>query len=404
MAISLFHPVQGGAENQALALARRVVRAGCQVTVVTQRRKGLPASERLDGVLIERRIRTLPYGPLFGLSYVASLAFYLLRRGWRHDVLHAHQLYLDAAVLSLFSRVSGRPCLAKVACSGEDGDVRRLKRLKGSALLWPAIRRLDRLVALTEGMRRELLESGFRPERIVLIPNGVDAGRFLPSPDRAAARARLRLAGEGDGREARFVLFIGRLAPQKDWRTLLRAFKILQGGPVRAELLVLGDGPERDELLGERRALGLDRSVRVLGGVPDPLPYFQAADAFVLPTRSEGLSNSLLEAMATGLPCVATRLAANAEVVEDGADGILVQGNDPAALAAALGRVLADGGTARRLGEAARRKALRHFGLDGVTARYLSLYRRLVRPGAEGGGSGERPGPPNVDSLSDAQG
>jgi glycosyltransferase involved in cell wall biosynthesis len=388
MAISQFHPVPGGAENQALALARRLVRQGCQVTVVTQRRKGLPASEVLDGVRIDRRIRTLPFGPLFGLTYVASLAFYLLLRGWRHDVLHAHQLYLDAAVLSLFARVSGKPCLAKVACSGEDGDVRRLNRLRGSALLWGAIRRLDRVVALTEEMRREILASGFRPERVVVIPNGVDAERFRPPRDRAAARARLRPEGEAGATHGKIVMFLGRLAPQKDWRTLLRAFKILQGGSVRAELLVLGDGPERDHLLKERRELGLEGSVRVLGAVSDPLPHYQAADAFVLPTRSEGLSNSLLEAMATGLPCVATRLEANAEVVEDGTDGILVEGNAPAALAAALGRVLADPEAARRLGEAARRKALRNFSLDGVTARYLDLYRDVLRASPDPGGSG----------------
>lgn len=385
MAISQFHPVPGGAENQALALARRLVREGCQVTIVTQHRKGLPANQRLDGVRVERRIRTLPFGPLFGLTYVSSLAFYLLLRGWRHDVLHAHQLYFDAAVLSLFALVSGRPCLAKVACSGEDGDVRRLKRLRGGALLWRAIRRMDRVVALTEEMRRELLASGFRPERIVVIPNGVDAERFRPPPDRAAARARLRPDEEAGETPAKVVIFIGRLAPQKDWRTLLRAFKILQVGGVRADLLVLGEGPERDDLLKERHDLGLEGSVHVLGGVSDPLPYYQAADAFVLPTRSEGLSNSLLEAMATGLPCVATRLEANAEIVEDGTDGILVEGSDPGALAAALGRVLAVPGTARRLGEAARRKALAIFGLDGVAARYLDLYRELRRRRASGG-------------------
>jgi glycosyltransferase involved in cell wall biosynthesis len=387
MAISQFHPVPGGAENQALALARRLVREGCQVTIVTQHRKGLPASERLGGVRVDRRIRALPFGPFFGLTYVASLALYLLLRGWRHDVLHAHQLYLDAAILSLFALVSGKPCLAKVACSGEDGDVRRLDRLKGSALLWRAIRRMDRVVALTEEMRRELLASGFRPEQIVVIPNGVDAERFLPPRDRAAARARLRLEGEVGERRAKIVIFLGRLTRQKDWRTLLQALMLLQGGPVRTELLVLGEGPERQDLLNERHDLGLERSVRVLGSVSDPLPYYHAADAFVLPTRSEGLSNSLLEAMATGLPCVATRLEANAEVVDDGADGILVKGNDPGALAGALRRVLADPGTARRLGDAARSKALTHFALDGVAARYLALYRDLLRPCLTPGGS-----------------
>jgi len=388
MAISQFHPVRGGAENQALALARRLAGEGCQVTVVTQRLKGLPASERLDGVRIDRCIRTLPYGPLFGLTYVASLAFYLLLRGWRHDVLHAHQLYLDAAVLSLFALLSGRPPPAKLACSGEDGDVRRLNRLKGRALLWGAIRRMDRVVALTEEMRRELLANGFRQAQIVVIPNGVDAERFRPPRDRAAARARLRSEAGTGGAQAKIVIFLGRLAGQKDWRTLLRAFGILRGGPVGAELLVLGEGPERDALLEERRVLGLEGSVRVLGGVPDPLPYFQAADAFVLPTRSEGLSNSLLEAMATGLPCVATRLEANAEVVEDGTDGVLVPGNDPGALATALNSVLTDPGTARRLGAAARSKALARFALEGVAARYRLLYRDLLRPGPGPGGPG----------------
>ncbi len=392
MAISQFHPLQGGAENQALALARRLVRGGCEVTVVTRSRRGLPATEWLDGVRIDRRIRTLPWGPLFGASYLVSLALYLLTRGWRYDILHAHQLYLDAAVLPLFASISGRPCLAKVACSGEDGDVGRLHRFKSSAFLWWAVRRLDRVVALTEEMRRELLASGFRVDQIVLVPNGVDPDRFFPPRDRAAARAGLRSGIGVLEKEGKVVIFIGRLTPQKDWRTLLRAFKILMKEPFRTALLILGSGPDQEDLLQERRDLGLEGSVRLLGTVADPAPYYQAADAFVLPTRSEGLSNSLLEAMAAGLPCVATRIAANAEIVENGVDGTLVEGNDPRALAEALRRVLTDDETARRIGGAARRKVVSGFALDGVASHYRTLYGDLLRRRRAPGRPGRRAG------------
>jgi glycosyltransferase involved in cell wall biosynthesis len=191
----------------------------------------------------------------------------------------------------------------------------------------------------------------------------VDCERFRPASDeeRGAARAALGLPA-GDP----IAVFVGRLERVKGPDLLIDAWAKL--AHPAAVLVVAGDGHERAAL----EARGVPR-VRFLGAVGDPVPLYRAADVAVVPSRSEGLSNALLEAMASGLSVVAT--AASAEVIEDGRTGRLVEPRAEAianALAGALGARHAS------LGEAAARAARERYSLDATAAAYVALYRRLI--------------------------
>jgi glycosyltransferase involved in cell wall biosynthesis len=141
---------------------------------------------------------------------------------------------------------------------------------------------------------------------------------------------------------------------------------------------VVGDGPLRDELSALARDLDVASDVRFLGYRDDVAPFLEDADAFVLPSRAEGISNALLEAMALGLPVIASAVPGNTDVVEHEANGLLVDVDDPASLGAAVLRLLDEPDLRRRLGRAARRTVAGRYSIEHVGRRYVTLYRELV--------------------------
>ena len=207
-----------------------------------------------------------------------------------------------------------------------------------------------------------------RADRTVVIPNAVDV--------RGTPRARL------DASRPRLIA-VGRLRPPKDFGTLLRALASLPADGFDAA--IVGDGPERPALERELGELGLRERVSLEGERRDVPSLLAGSDVFVLSSRSEGLPVSVLEAMAAGLPVVASAVGGVAELVLDGETGLLVPPADQAALAAALWRLVADAGLRRRLGAAGRARAETLFDLDAFRRAHVELYsRELARAGRRG--------------------
>jgi glycosyltransferase involved in cell wall biosynthesis len=173
------------------------------------------------------------------------------------------------------------------------------------------------------------------------------------------------------------VVFTGRLHPQKNLDVLIRAWPAVAGA-TGATLVLVGQGPERDRLEAEARALGVGDRVRFTGPVDDPADLLRAADVFVLPSVAEGMSNSLLEAMATALPCVASDIGGNHDLLAPEGAGVLVADGSPEGWAEALIGLLNDPARRQRLGAAARRRVDQEYDLGRVVARYVALYRRLL--------------------------
>jgi sugar transferase (PEP-CTERM/EpsH1 system associated) len=238
---------------------------------------------------------------------------------------------------------------------------------------------VSRYVAVSRDLERYLVERvGVAASRVVHLTNGVDTDRFRVRrfDDRLPAgcpfdRSRHWLVGT-----------VGRMDPVKDQVTLARAFvRALQEAPAAAErmrLVLAGDGPLRPEVervIDAARVRGLVWFAGERADVPEVL---RQLDCFVLPSLGEGISNTILEAMASGVPVVATRVGGNGELVSDGYTGILVEPANPAALARAILAYFEDPVLARRHGAAGRQRAVACFSLQGMIDRYHELYARAL--------------------------
>jgi glycosyltransferase involved in cell wall biosynthesis len=287
---------------------------------------------------------------------VPRLAGLFRRR--RIDLVHTHD---DKPLLyaPLAARLARVP---RVVHTRHHGHLPWLRR-RHAAMTRLAARLTSQFVCVSDDSARLTAGDGVRARTIW---NGIDMSRFSYTGPRA------------DGP----VVAVGRLSPEKDHPTLLRAVALAgRAAPLRWE--VAGNGPCRAALERLAAELGLGDRVRFLGEVADVPALLGRASVFVLPSLTEGLSLTLLEATARGLPVVATRVGGNPEVVVDGETGLLVPPGAPAALAGAVLRLLDDPATARRLGAAGRRRVETHFDVRRMVAEYETLYHdHPAAPGA----------------------
>lgn len=237
------------------------------------------------------------------------------------------------------------------------------------ALAELVVRIADRIVVNAEMLR----PSGAAGQRTDVIPSGVDTDRFAPGRDRVAAKANLGLSPS-----TIVIGTVGRLEPRKGTDTLLAAVAALRAEHPNVALVVVGEGPLRAELAARAEQLGIASVVRFLGDRTDVDEILAALDVFVLPSRTEGMSNALLEAMAMGLPVVATAVGGTPEVIGDGRSGLLVPADDAAAMTAAIGRVLADPAHGRGLGEAARAVVEERYGARSMVRRLEGIYAQVA--------------------------
>ncbi len=217
---------------------------------------------------------------------------------------------------------------------------------------------------------------GLPAARFDVMPNGVDACYYQPAVAPGVIRRRLDLP-----EDRLLILSVGNFKPVKGHAVLLEAFRRLGREADRTTLLLAG----RDYLAGELRRWADQnlpgRDIRFVGEQTDVLPWYQAADLFVLPSRWEGLSNALLEAMSCALPSIATAVGGNREVIDHGSSGLLVPPDDPASLASALRLLLGDADARRAMGRAGRRSILAGYSIEQSLERYAHRYQALAGVG-----------------------
>ncbi len=218
-------------------------------------------------------------------------------------------------------------------------------------------------------------QAGIPASRIRVIYNGVDTGKFAPRREmRLQARNQLGLP------EGSFVVgAVGRLVPIKDHTTLLKAVEVLAHRGIEVRVLLVGAGPELGRL--ERYVANsavLAQRVLFCGSSDSVADLLNAMDVFVLSSVSEGMSNTLLEAMASGLPAVATRAGGNPELIEEGCSGWLFRPGDDADLAGRLEQLASHAELRQELGRRARKRAMEHFSIERMIQEYQNLYRELA--------------------------
>jgi glycosyltransferase involved in cell wall biosynthesis len=289
-------------------------------------------------------------------------------------------------VLSVLAcRLERRPlvCTHQLARETEDlpfgGLGRRFRALVLSAVYGSASRHI---AVSAEGRHLLSTRVGLDPRRTVQIGNGVDVHRFVPPSDETRRTLRRRLLGDG-AHEVPICCTVARLTAQKGLDVLVEAAAILRerrGGPP-ARFLVVGDGELRETLERRIAELGVSDTVELVGPrPPEEIPGWLAiADVFVLPSHYEGLSLAVMEAMATGLPVVISRVSGSAELVPTADDGRIVPPGDAACLADAVGELLADAGLRETLGQRAHLRA-QAFSWEACFARTAAVLREVATP------------------------
>lgn len=281
--------------------------------------------------------------------------------GFAFDAIDAHYLYPDGVAAVWLARDHGVPVV--LTARGSDTSLLPHYRIPGR-LIRAAIARADALIAVSAALKDGLVALGAAPEKVTVLRNGVDLDAFRPVPDRAAARAALGFDGPT-------LLSVGLLIERKRHDLTIQALARLSGH----RLVIAGEGPERSALAALAARLGIADRVRLVGPVPHArLPlYYSAADVMVLASSREGWANVLLESMACGTPVVATAAWGSREAVAAPEAGVVVDEASPAALAAAVGRLLA-----APPDRAATRAYTEQFGWDETTAGQLTLFRRVL--------------------------
>jgi sugar transferase (PEP-CTERM/EpsH1 system associated) len=234
----------------------------------------------------------------------------------------------------------------------------------------------DRAIAVCELARQvEIERTGVPSEHVVTIYNGVDVGQFSDSSPQSAAQI---LKTFGIPTDAPLVGSVGRFRPQKGYADLLVAMKQVKENAPNARLLLVGGGELQADLEAKVLSLGLDGVVTFAGIRADVPEILAVLDVFVLSSLWEGMPNAILEAMAAGLPVVATAVGGTPDVVVDGVTGFLVPPRDPSALAKALATLVRDPDLRRRMGQAGRERVLQHFSVERMVERTQNLYEQLL--------------------------
>jgi sugar transferase (PEP-CTERM/EpsH1 system associated) len=216
------------------------------------------------------------------------------------------------------------------------------------------------------------------PARIRQLYSGVDTEKFSPDQNRSPHSVAGR--GQKPGQDTVTIGTIGRLDPVKNQISLLRAIASFRPRFPNLRLVIVGDGPLRSWLEDEASSLGVADVVTFTGARNDTPDLLRGFDVFVLPSVNEGISNTILEAMASGLPVVASAVGGNPELVAEGVTGSLYDAGDPGALEQALLPYLTDAVLRETHGAAGRVRVVQNFSLDSMVTRYVALYDELLQP------------------------
>jgi len=387
-----FHPIVGGTERQALMLSHGLIEKGHAPFILTRRlSRELSHSDEISKVPVRR---LGPVGQNRIADYMAALNcfVFLVIHGRRFDILHAHNVQHITLAAILAARIVNRPILCKIPSAGDiSRQVKPFLKLPWYVKIARVVFFMQRwrpfllqkaaaVIAPSKGIEDELDEYGLANRRI-RIPNGINTQRFhsVHNFEQEDIRTRLRLPSNNP-----IVISVGRLVSGKGIDRLLQAWpKVLVRIP-NALLLIAGSGDfQLDSIEKELRTfsaeMNLSENVRFLGNVSNVEHYLQAADLFAFPSLGEGMPNAVLEAMATGLPIVASNVGGITDLITHNQTGHLFDVDNQDQIAESICAVLMNPAYAKQLGTAALKLIEDQYTIDIILQKYIKLYSHILQ-------------------------
>jgi glycosyltransferase involved in cell wall biosynthesis len=374
-----YWPLTGGAATVTAQLAAALPREGIEATVVTPRWEATwPVEMRHRGTRVVR----LPMprrGPFCDLRYAWRLSAWLRRHAQEFDVVYVSELKHDAAATVHAARRADFRVVLRAENSGLTGDCHWQINVPLGRRIKHHCFQADAFLAPSPTIERELIAAGYARDRIYSAPSGVSTGPPRTAQQRAESRAVLAELGAPFKLEgvAPLAVFVGRLTEDKRLPRLLQAWSEVALRRPDARLWLVGEGPLQAELAAQVNALGLAGSVLLPGAFDIVDELLQAADLFVYPVLESGNAVALLEAMAYGLPIVASDIPDNRRLLEGGL-GTLVPEDDAGALSQAIEQLLSSPELAGRLASAAQEAATERCCLEQMVSRHAALLRRVA--------------------------
>lgn len=352
---------KGGTEKFVLTLAEKFYEKGVKVQIITGGKKIFKKIYINKIKIVEIFSPSIRFLGTF--LYYFSLGTYLFFHRKQYRIIFVFFLKHSAFISILLSKLLKKKVICRISGGGKFGDINSLKKIIGYKIILSVLKKADAYIVLSNFIKKELINEGFDEKKIHIIPNGVDIKKFYPEKIKKYGKTKI-------------ITFVGRLTHEKGLFYLLKALKKIKFSGF--ELFLLGEGPLEKDLKEFVKKIGLEEKVKFWGYQQDVFEFLQMSDLFVLPSISEGMSNALLEAMACGLPIVATEVSGSADLIEDGMNGFLVKPGDIKGLAKAIENILKDEKMAKMMGEANRQKIVENYSIDKIVDRYIALYKTLL--------------------------
>jgi sugar transferase (PEP-CTERM/EpsH1 system associated) len=374
----IFHLGVGGLENGLVNLINHIPPERYRHAIVCL--KGYSDfRERLK----RRDVEIVALNKREGQDFNLYLNLFKTLRRLKPDIVHTRNL--SGLEGQLIAALAG----ARIRIHGEHG--RDIFDLHGKNRRYNLLRKAIRpfvghFIAVSKDLESWLVNTvGATPERVDQIYNGVDSVRFYPRESKDSVAPKLKGLPEGFLKENAFVVgSVGRMADIKNYPGLIDAFLLLlkeePAARERLRLVVVGDGNSRARCINRLREAGAEGLAWFPGERADIPELMRAMDLFVLPSLSEGISNTILEAMSTGLPVVATRVGGNEELIQDDVTGALIPADSPTAMAAAILKYYTNPDLMHKHGRAGRRQIEASFSMEAMTQGYLKVYDKILQP------------------------
>ncbi len=367
----------GGVQKNSRLLLTEFRKRGIATYVCSRNYHGYPRKMLEDGTVFHRTPVIGKSLAINGIIYLVDCFFWLVKNRDNYDLVHCQQMFGPTMAAIVAGFITRKKVITRITITGEQGEVAAIKKMPLSAIRLQLVRYVSKWIALTSGMKAELTLLDIPEDKISVIHNGTEIPEHAAYKDNTKLKYRKKLGLDRGG----IGVFTGRLSEEKGLDVLIRAWSKIIFVEPDAKLLLLGEGGNFRNVETKLKDLiaecGLEKNVHFLGHVSNPKDYIFASDVFILPSRMEGMSNSLVEAFACGAAIIASNIEANLEICTHNENSLIFKVDDVNELADSLQRVFSSPELGARLGKAARTKAETDLSLDTMISQYIEAYEAV---------------------------